>query len=597
MTVQELITSWGFDVDTEPLRGLQNEIKTVKGYLGDAVKAIAAAEAALAALVYTTIQEQRAFQTLAYDTGIAVEKLQAHARAAQLAGVPLESYNAAITSLAANLNELAINPMSDASVKMRFMGIQTHDSAGKIRDATDVLEDFGTRLDKITDSHKRAAYATAILGSGAGALMPFLTRGKEGMAALVQEARQLGLILSDQDHKAILKTGELINWFKMAAIGLKNQLVTGMNPAIMETAKSFKKWYIENQAFLKSGLVEGLKTLVWILEGTAIAIATAVSVGKELVDMFGGWERTAAIAKIAILLVSTAIGVKLTMAAIAAAPALYALAASWIAAAAPAIALAAVIVAVGLALDDVYTYATGGDSAIGALIETMKEAGGIAEAVGEVLEFVFGGGIGNTLYDMGEAFSEFFSALPGAAIAAAGTIQESFSGIWTAIKRFFGAIPEAAAKAWASLKEGLMSIPTAFANAFAAAWDAIGPIGQALFKGIGSIGGAFGKAGGTIIDAIKPSTSPQAAPLITPMATPRPGAYTPATEARAAGNRILNQGGNVTLHLKSETKIEGVSDPEEAATLAGAALDKSIQGHLSKLQRTAGDAATGPSRY
>lgn len=618
MTVQELVTSWGFEVDSKPLEGLKEQIQGVKDGLQTAVKFIAAAEAALAALVITTIQEQKAFAALAFDTGIAVEKLQNHARAAQLAGVPLETYTGAIQSLAQNLNELAINPMSDAAVKMRFMGIQTHDSAGKIKDATDVMIQFGEKLGQMTDAHKRAAYATAILGSNAGALMPFLSKTKDGIGALLIEARELGLVLSEEDHKAILQTGEILNWFKMAAIGLKNQLVTGLNPALGQAAEGFKTWYKENAVFIRSGLIETLKSLVWILGMVTIGIASTIDAVKWIVDLFGGWERSAALAKIALALLSTVIAINLTAAALAATPALLAMAQSWILAMAPAIALATLIVGIGLVIDDLITYVNGGDSAIGSFVKSLQDSGGLLEAIGDALEYVFKGGLGNDLFDAFDAVSEAIGetwdqlsafvdlltnrGLIGVAEAIGAALESAFNGLM----EILAALP---GKAWNAMKQiaaALKAIPGMLGDAFSAIGGFIRTaITEAVSAGIDLITGLPGRIKGFIkLGLYGTQGSQAAAPAagvarspITPIGDFRPGSFSPAAEARSAANRITATGGNVTLNLKSESKIEGVTDPKEAAELNAAAQDKMIKGHLANLQRTASDAATAPIRY
>lgn len=130
-------------------------------------------------------------------TGLSTDKLQEYEHVARVAGVSSEFYSRSVEGLT---RRLARGSEMSASLAQGFetLGISMHDSAGNLRNGSEVTEDVISQLAEMEDVTKRNVIGAQIFSGAWKDLAPVLALGADGIEAAKKEARELGLVM-DKD--------------------------------------------------------------------------------------------------------------------------------------------------------------------------------------------------------------------------------------------------------------------------------------------------------------------------------------------------------------------------------------------------------------
>jgi len=195
--------------------------------------------------------------------------------AAKITGGSVESVAAAIQRMNKSLGEAAVGTAESRDAFLR-LGL----SVGELS-----AMDGGAAFDRIADAISRiptvagrAAAATRIFGKGAQELLPLLSRGSAGIAALRAEADRLGVTLSSSTSKEIGKAQDAVDKLSLAWEGLKRNLVGSAAPAIESTIDRITRVGVAARqsgveaSSLGSAFVKGVLPALSVLEmlGTAV---------------------------------------------------------------------------------------------------------------------------------------------------------------------------------------------------------------------------------------------------------------------------------------------------------------------------------------
>jgi hypothetical protein len=167
-------------------------------------------------------------------TGISVASLSELTHAALQSGASIEELENAVKLLQKNLWTAAAGGKAQAAAFARI-GLSVADLV-----ALDPERQFlavADALAKIDDPARRAAAAQQILGRSGTRLLPLLKDGVAGIAALREEARQLGLTMSDADAQLAVRLGDqLANvWRQVKMVAF--QVGAALTPALLTVAR------------------------------------------------------------------------------------------------------------------------------------------------------------------------------------------------------------------------------------------------------------------------------------------------------------------------------------------------------------------------
>lgn len=291
----------------------------VKHFAKDALKlgtAVAKIKAGLAALEATAIGAMAIFGA---KSATELAKLSRELGATTAGIAELQHAAKALggdgSEVAAGL--AALNSTLSAAARGSFAAGDTFERLGlSVRDLASLPVDkaFGViaaRLAAVSDPGQRAALATQIFGDAAGKLLPLLSLGADGSARFAEEAKRLGLTLTDAQASA---TEDAFAFTKLKAAfeGVSRQIAANLAPWINAAGEQLGKlgvtsqdvsarvvagfrWAAKAVAFLVDAWTAvtaagkmfqlGIQTIVWAFTR---AVQKILEVGGKLPDALGG---------------------------------------------------------------------------------------------------------------------------------------------------------------------------------------------------------------------------------------------------------------------------------------------------------------------
>lgn len=154
---------------------------------------------------------------LAEQLGVSTDALQVYQYAATQAGMTNEELETGLARLTRTIGEAAEGEKK-ALDAFNALGVGILDANGKLRSSEAILIDLAARIAAIDDPARRAALAVEFFGKSGQKLLPLLSGGAEGFAALEREARGAGAVLSAGQIADADKTAD-----KLAAVNLQIQ--------------------------------------------------------------------------------------------------------------------------------------------------------------------------------------------------------------------------------------------------------------------------------------------------------------------------------------------------------------------------------------
>lgn len=363
MIVRELFAKLGLSVDAASFAVADHMLGAVKSGLGLLVSGAVKAGEGLAEIVTKTVETAGSLNDTSIALGVTTDAIQELGYAAKLNGSSVEGMSDGIRKLSINM-AAAASGSEEAAQTFRKLGVQITEG-GKLRAADAVIGDIAEKFKAMPDGARKVAAAVSLFGKSGASLIPTLSEGRDGLAALRQEARDLGFVLDTSTIKAGDDLGDTWDKLKAAADGLRYSIGGPLLSGFKELLDSMVRWIKANRELIAQRLRS-------VMRGIAGAIK-AVGVGLDLVwralnFVIARWKLFAAliVGSLAAIAIANA-GAVISFIALGAAAigSAIAAAAAWVVAAAPFIALAALIAIVLLALEDLWVFLHGGKSLIG----------------------------------------------------------------------------------------------------------------------------------------------------------------------------------------------------------------------------------------
>ena len=249
--------------------------------------------------------------------GVAVEDVQAWEEAVKHAGGSAEGFRQSLQSMTGSLTAIAATGEGRMLPFLEQLGIKAKDSTGKVKDAMQLLPELAEKFEKM--SAAQAAGFGEKLGIDKGTVM-LLQQGRKATEEAIKAGKERTRF-TKEDTEAAAKANDAIQDMQRSLQAFVTRAIAPLIPAITKLA--------------------------------------------ELIDRAGRWmqENGRAIALV-VGIIAAAITTMLL-------PTLISMASAAAAAAAPFLPMIAAAVALGLALEDLWTFVEGGESAFEVLIRSM----------------------------------------------------------------------------------------------------------------------------------------------------------------------------------------------------------------------------------
>ena len=322
-TFSSLSGRMGVPVFTASLKEAGKRFGEFRELAGGAVRTLRNVAAGLAVVATSTLFATNAYAEYTgkiHDqvkvTGLSAESLQAWGFAAKQNGIEAEAFYSAMKVGSKNIGLAAVG-QGKAKDVLKGLGIQIKDTTGKFRSMDAMLPEIADKIRKLKTPQLQAAAASQIFGKSGADLLPFLLEGSDGIKALSDRARELGLVLSGDAIEQGDRLGDTMDEVKGSLLGVRNTIFAQLAPVIIDLAKRFTDFVIQNkpqiEAFAKT-LAERLPAALDQIGAAFSAlwaiISPFISVLSFLNDVFG-------LQNLILGVLAVTVGVKVTQAIIA----------------------------------------------------------------------------------------------------------------------------------------------------------------------------------------------------------------------------------------------------------------------------------------
>lgn len=414
-TIRQLLVGLGVDsaAGIDGLHLFGTALDLTIGLMTTAVDAAVFLTEAIADVAVAAAETGTEIARNARKVGLTAEEYQELAFAAEQVGLSSTDLNDALVQQAQSLEQLE-KGTGRAAEGYAKLGISQADVAGL--STAEVLKLTADRLAGVTDANERLAIATAIYGDEAEDVLLLLELTGAGMDALGEQARALGIILTDE-QVAAAEAATMI-WGELQAMleGVRVTMGLFLLPTLIRIGEALRDWFVDNQALIAQGLERWVNVLSRSIDG----LVRFLEIADDAVQRLTGWEpiliglagafTLAAVAVGGLLAVITGLlALGLAAVFVGVAVALFPLVVIFTA-------VGAAIAAVVLIVDDLIVFFRGGDSVIGRFLERFETSEGILGSFARLLRTIIDIGVQvvEVLFRIGGALFEIFerTALP-----------------------------------------------------------------------------------------------------------------------------------------------------------------------------------------
>ena len=195
---------------------------------------------------------------MAARTGFGTEALSELKFAAEQSGASLESIEKASKRMASTIFDAEMGLLG-AKDALAALGLTAEDLKGLSPETQ--FQIIADKLGAVEDASTKAAIAQDIFGRSGAELIPLMNEGAEGMAALRQEARDLGVVFSQDAANSAADFKDAQNELKSAVNGVFFAVGSELTPAIT----AFTRFLVGNLPAIRGGigsLADGVKSFI-----------------------------------------------------------------------------------------------------------------------------------------------------------------------------------------------------------------------------------------------------------------------------------------------------------------------------------------------
>lgn len=274
--------------------------------------AIVKTEKALIDMTKEAAAGAKEITTFASITGQSEQQVQQMQYASEKLGVSYDRVRDSLKEITNKMQE-AENGSADTAAAFEKLGVELRGSNGELRDAQDVFLDVIDALGEVGNQSERDAIAMDLMSESAQELNPMIEAGRETIQQYAQAASDMGLVLEEDELKALTEVQSAFYDLEQQQKATKNQLAAEFAPYLTsfysdmsEATRTF------GQTLEDSGIVSAFGSLLEFvgelidptsvlgqttlpilegsLEGVALVLATVVDSLRAIAGLLDGLE-------------------------------------------------------------------------------------------------------------------------------------------------------------------------------------------------------------------------------------------------------------------------------------------------------------------
>lgn len=171
--------------------------------------------------------------------GIKVEELGRLTYAADLSGASFESLQTGIRRASQTVDQALTGMKNEGTRAFKALDVRMAKTDGSARSMYDILGDVADRFSKMPDGVEKTAMAMAMFGRSGAELIPLLNAGRDGIAAMGDEAERLGLVFSTDTALASEIFNDNLTRLNKSLTGLWNMVLANVIPNMVLLTNKF----------------------------------------------------------------------------------------------------------------------------------------------------------------------------------------------------------------------------------------------------------------------------------------------------------------------------------------------------------------------
>jgi|3_EtaG_2_1085321.scaffolds.fasta_scaffold05128_2 hypothetical protein len=263
------------------LKKVKFDARALKKTMLGVAAALAATAVAIGKVTKSQVDFADGLGKTSEQLGISVEALSALSYQAKFAGVTQEELQNSLRGLGKVIFESVQNPTSDAARIFEGLRIELKDSEDQVRSTEDVLADLADAYQKMPEGPAKVAISMRLMEEAGTKMALVLNDGSEGMRRAKDEARALGLVLSDEDAKAAAEFKDSMEKLKVHLGAFFKVAVDSWLPTLQKMSEAFEDLALGIRHAFGEGTIptegEGIAGEIW-------DAAAAVSAARARVD-------------------------------------------------------------------------------------------------------------------------------------------------------------------------------------------------------------------------------------------------------------------------------------------------------------------------
>lgn len=283
IVIDLLMKTGSFETDTKRAEQRLKQFSKEAGAAGTAIgTAFAGAATALATLVASSINSMDDLSKAALRSGASTEEFSKMAYAAGLADVSMEDLQGSLGRLAKAQGD-ALKTGSEQARIFDALGISVQDATGRLRPATDVLNDFADVFQRQQGSPEIVAAGMKVFGRSFQNLIPLLKDGADGLKAAGDEAQAFGQVISTETGLQAEAFNDNLSRMKMFITGVGNAVAADLLPDLERLTNQFVDSARSGQAVEETA--QGISDVIRVMGG---AVEVAMKPIQALDDLIQG---------------------------------------------------------------------------------------------------------------------------------------------------------------------------------------------------------------------------------------------------------------------------------------------------------------------
>jgi Mg2+ and Co2+ transporter CorA len=286
------VTITAKDLASGKIKGVGDQAKSsmdkLRGMRGSFLAVGAAGGAVVGALglaIKSFAQTGDEIQKMAFRTALSTEVLSEYKFALEQSGSSIDGFEKAIKRMSSFVLD-GRDGLATTTDALDRLGISVLDLEGLgVEDAFVLLS---SALSNVEDDITQAALAQDVFGRAGTALLPLLAQGADGIAALREEARELGIVFTQDMADAAADVIDAQNTMKKSVLGLQMAFAEHLAPALSSTLETMGEVISKFTAFAEENPVL-TKTIGFLALGLGTLLVTVGLLGIALPIMATGF--------------------------------------------------------------------------------------------------------------------------------------------------------------------------------------------------------------------------------------------------------------------------------------------------------------------